>query len=55
MSSRQRYYTPRISDAEFNKMIDSLSDKWAMINHSDIIHRAITEAYERTNERTKKK
>lgn len=52
MSSRQRYYTPRISDAEFNKMINSLSDKWAMINHSDIIHRAITEAYKRIDSKS---
>ena len=49
MSKRQRYYTPRVTDEQYDKMLNALRIEWSVQNDSDIVHRAIVEAYKRTN------
>ena len=50
MSKRQRYYTPRVTDEQYDKMLNALRIEWSVQNDSDIVHRAIVEAYNKTKE-----
>jgi uncharacterized protein YihD (DUF1040 family) len=55
MSSRQRFYTPRIGDDRWNEMINLLKNQWGYDKDSDLIHYLVTAAYNEMMAKNKSK
>lgn len=45
MSRRQKNYTPRVCDEQFNKMVKLLKSYWGYDKDSDLIHHLIISSY----------